>query len=125
MERHKIGLTAGTLKDMCTLVNVGIDPVSTPVEFETVGDDLNGIPIEAGFGTTAWEWEMLPQRDYDLLLELQGDVSGKAMYIHTAKRSGASGIEFATYACIAKRPVFERREQLICYGVRMEFVQLV
>lgn len=125
MPRHKIGLTAVTMQNMCDLIKAGRDPVSTPVEFETVGDDLNGVPIEAGFGTAAWEWDVLSQEDYDFILELQGDVPGRAMYIYTTKRNGASGIDFDTYACIAKRPTFERREEFLCYGVRIEFVQLV
>lgn len=125
MNRHKLGTTLGTMHAICDLLQVGIDPVSTAVEYETVGDDLNGVPIESGFGVATWEWDVLAQEDFDNLLTMQGDVAGATMYVHTSKHDGASGIEFANYACIAKRPTFERREGLLCYGVKIEFVQMV
>lgn len=125
MQRHKLGLAAGTKKDVCNLLQAGVDPVSTPVEFETVGTDLDGVPIEAGFGAAVWEWEVLTQEDFDNLMTLQGDVPGKTMYVRTSKHDGAKGIEFGDYAVIAKRPTFDRREGLLCYGVKIEFVQMV
>lgn len=125
MQRHKLGLTAGTTVPMCDWFKTGAEPTSTPVEYETTGEDLDGVPIESGFGTTTWSWDLLPQEDYYFLLEQQGDVPGKTMYLHTSKRSGAAGIEFGDYEAIAKRPTFERREGLICYGVTMEFAQMV
>jgi len=125
MERHKLGTSLGTLKPICELIRVGKDPVSTPVIFQTVGTDLNGIPIEAGFGSAVWTWDTLPQEDYDFLLELQGDVPGVAMEVYTSKRSGASGIDFDNFACIMGRPVMESREGLICRNVKIEFTRMI
>lgn len=125
MQRHMIGTALATRKGACDLLRIGIDPISTPVEYTEVGSDLNGIPIEAGFGTTVWTWDVMTQEDYDVLLQLQGDTAGATMYIRTTKRAGTSGITFANFQGIAKRPVFDHREGLLCYGVKIEFVQLV
>lgn len=93
--------------------------------YEPIGTDLNGLPIEAGFGSTVWSWDYMPQEDYQFLLDKQGDVTGVAMTIYTQKRNGASGIEFDNYSCIMARPVFERREGLVCYGVSIAFMSLL
>ena len=125
MERHKLGLTALTKRPICEILIRAGEPKSSPVAYEIVGADLDGVPIESGFGVTTWEWPEMSQEDYDLLLELQGDVPGKTVYLHTTKRSGASGIDFGDYQAIAGRPTFESRERLICYGVQMPFTQMV
>lgn len=127
MQRHKIGSYAGGaagMLEICDLLRMRVDPVSTPVAFQEVGVDLNGVPIEAGFGACAWKWDVLPQDDFDRLLELQGDVAGAPLYIHTSNIAGASGIEFSTYSAVAKRPTCER-DGLLCNNVVMEFQRLI
>lgn len=120
MNRHKIGTSAGGVAGMQfaqDLISTHEEPRSTPVEYQAVGADLNGAPIEAGFGSTSWTWRVMPQSDFDTLLELQGDTPSASMYVRTAKRSGASGIDFANYSCIVARPVFGSRDGLLCYDV--------
>lgn len=111
--------------EICNLLRVRVDPISTPVAFQEVGTDLNGVPIEAGFGACTWTWDVLPQDDYDRLLELQGDVAGAPLYIHTSMKAGASGIEFNTYLAVAKRPAYENRDGLVCNNVTIEFQRLI
>ena len=109
----------------CELISTQEEPVSEPVAYEAVGSTLDGIPIEAGFGATSWRWSVMPQADFDRLLDTQGDAPGTAMLVRTAKRNGASGIDFANYNCIVGRPVFQTRERLVCYEVTMPIFQMV
>lgn len=128
MERHLIGTYAGGIAGMqafCDILSAGIDPQSDPVSYEVVGTDLTGAPIEAGFGSTELRWEILSQADYDLLLDLQGDVPGAAMYARAQKRNGASGIDFANYSVMAGRPVFDSRDYLNVRGVRIPLTMMV
>lgn len=128
MQRHKWGTYAGGvagLQDICEIVNIGIDPESDPVTYEAVGTDLDAKPIESGFGSTEWRWNVMSQADYELLLAKQGDAPGTLMTVRTQKRSGASGIDFANYYAMVGRPVFGRREGLVVYEVRMPLTRLV
>lgn len=128
MQRHKIGTYAGGvagLQDICEIINLGIDPQSDPVNYESFGVDLDGKPIESGFGSTEWRWDVMSQADYEFLLSEQGDTTGTLMTIHTQKRNGASGIEFDNYYAIVGRPTFGRREGLVVYDVRIPMTRLV
>ncbi len=128
MERHQLGPYAGGvagMKPLCGILASGQEPQSTPVTYDEIGVDLTGVPIEAGLGHTTLEWvEPLPQSDYQFLLDLQGDAPGARLYARAQERHGASGIDFANYLVVAKRPTFERRDQLYCYGVQMELVAM-
>lgn len=127
MERHKLGTYAGGvagLQAICDIMGGG-EPTSTPVIYESIGTDLNGIAIEAGFGSTTLHWDYLIQPDYQFLLELQGDVPSNPMTARAPKRSGASGIDFANYSCVAARPTFERRDGIVCYGVAMPLTMML
>jgi hypothetical protein len=126
MQRHKIGTVSfAAMYDICELLRVRVDSVSTPVAYASVGNDLNGVPIEAGYGQAMWTWDVLPQDDYDRLLELQGDTPGASVYVRSSKKAGASGIEFANFTAIAKRPEFEGRDGLICHNVKLELIKMV
>lgn len=127
MQRHKIALYASGvagLKDICTLLNVGADPVSTFQEYaEIIGNDLNGQPIEAGLPQATWTWALMPQADFEYLLAF----TNAHVYIRTRNNSGASGFDFANYSCYASRPVGEFSEEtpLIRTNVSITFVALV
>lgn len=125
MERHKLGTQAGGvagMADVCKYVRG--NPKSSPVTYEEVGIDLTGQPIEAGLGSCAWVWDVLPQKEYDLLLAFQGDQAGRSVYLRTSLRGGASGVDFADFLGVMKRPTFSERTQLLCYEVSIEFVQM-
>lgn len=110
---------------MCSFLNTGAEPDSDPVSYAGIGNDLDGIPIEAGFGETEWRFAVLPQSDYEFLLAQQGDVAGTAMTVRTQKRSGASGIDFGNYQAVVGRPTFGRREGLVVYDIRMPITRMV
>lgn len=128
MERHKLGLYSDGLANMleiCELMKNAGEPTADPVSYEQLGEDLNGVPIEVGFGHTELSWRVMPQSDYDFLLEWQGDVPGTEVYARTQQRSGASGIDFGNYSAIAGRPTFGSREGLTVYDVRLPLTVMV
>lgn len=128
MNRHKIGTVAGGmagLQFVSDIISTCEEPKSDPVSFEQIGTDLNGMPIEAGFGSAVWNFSVMPQADYDYLLELQGNTPAATMIVHTAKKSGASGIDFANYTAVVGRPTFARRVGLLCYDVTIPLTNLV
>mgnify|MGYP001178120661 CR=1 FL=1 len=124
MERHRLGFTLGTMKTIDQIIHLGVDPISVPVTYAEVGQDLSAVPIEAGFGSAKWSWVSMAQADYDLLLDLQTNVPGIAVYVRTSKKSGASGIDFANFTAIAKRPNAEERVGLLCKNVTLEFIKM-
>lgn len=127
MQRHKIGLYASGvagMKDICELLHIGADPISTFQEYtEIIGNDLNGQPIEAGLPQATWTWALMPQKDFEYLL----DFTNAHCYIRTRNNSGASGFDFDNYSCYASRPVGEFSEEtpLIRTNVSITFVALV
>jgi hypothetical protein len=128
MERHMWGSYAGGVAGMrpfCEILKIGIDPASEPVTYQTVGFDLDGAPIEAGFGRTELTWGSLSQEDYGFLLDYQGDVPGTEMYVRAQKRNGVSGIEFANYTAMVGRPTFDSREALVVHNVRIPLTMMV
>ena len=128
MQRHKIGTQAGGvagMQDICTLLSVGVDPESDYQEYaDVVGTDLNGAPIEAGFPQTSWRWSMMPQADFQYLLDFVASTGNGNVYIRTRKNSGASGFDFADYLAVVKRPKSGTRQGLLVRDVLLEFVML-
>jgi len=124
MQRHKIGLYTGGvsgMKPICDILQIGIDPISTFQEYtDIVGVDLNGQPIEAGFATATWTWEIMPQSDFDRLLEF----ANARVVIRTRHNSGASGFDFGNYYAYCSRPTAEV-DGLIRRGVEMKFIALI
>lgn len=128
MKRHRIGTYAGGTAGMLFLsdmLSICEDPTADPVMYAQVGVDLNGTPIEAGWGQTEWSWRVMPQSDFDRLLDLQGNTTGTTMYVRTQKRSGASGIDFANYSAMVGRPAFGSRAELLCYDVRIPITMML
>lgn len=129
MQRHLIGTQAGgvaAMKSICNLLEIGIDPISTFQEFtETVGVDLNGAPIEAGFATAQWTWEIMPQKDFDRLLGLVSNGASADVTIRTRNNSGASGFDFSNYTAIMQRPKVGTRAGLLMRNITVEFTTLV
>jgi hypothetical protein len=128
MQRYMLGTQAqgvAGMKSFCDLLQYNSEPTSGPVEYDTIDDDLTSVPIEAGFGHLVLAWTDLTQEDYNRLLDLQGDNSGACMYARLPSRSGTTGIDFANYSVMAKRPVFESRDGLMCRNVTMELVRIV
>lgn len=127
MQRHKIGLYASGvagMEDICSLLNIGTDPVSTFTEYtEIIGNDFNGQPIEAGLPQATWTWETMPQRDFEYLLAF----TNQHVYIRTRNNSGATGFDFANYACYASRPTAELSDEspLIRKSISISFVALI
>ena len=127
MQRHKLGTLAGGiagLEDICSLLAIGVDPDSDPVNYDVVGTDLTGAPIEAGFGTTAWRWSVMPQSDYQYLLDFIAATGSGNVTIRTKKQTGASGYDFGNYTAVMKRPT-ANQEGLLQRNVVVEFVHLV
>lgn len=116
---------AGT-KSICNFLTIGIDPISTFQEFtDKVGVDLNGAPIEAGFATAIWTWDVMPQQDFDYLLGLVSNGSSAEVTIRTRNNSGASGFDFADYTAIMQRPKAATRIGIVLKNITVEFVTLV
>ena len=114
------------MKDICSLLNIGIDPISTFLEYtEIVGLDLNNAPIEAGFSTAKWTWDIMPQKDFDYLLNLVSNGASAEVTIRTRNNSGASGYDFQNYSCIMQRPKSANREGLLIRNIVVEFTTLV
>lgn len=128
MIRHKLGTYAGGVAGMlgiCDVLSIHSDPDSTFKEYSSVvADDLNGKPIEAGFPTATWTWPVMPQADFDRLLDYLGGASSVSVYIRTRNNSGASGFDFANYLAVMRRPVAEQ-EGLLRNRVVIEFTGLV
>lgn len=124
MERHKLGTAIGGvagLKDICNLLDVGVDPTSTYLEYaEIPGPDLTGTPIEAGLPRATWTWPVMSQTDFNRLLAYRGDVC-----IHTRQNTGTSGYDFDNFTAVMGRPTAGSREGLLCRNVTCEFYALV
>lgn len=124
MERHQIATQSegvSKLTDMCTLLAVHVDPVSTYLEYsESPGVDLTGTPIEAGLPRATWTWSVMSQADFEILRGYQGDV-----YIHTRQNSGTSGYDFDTFTAVMSRPTAASRDGLLVHNVTCEFLALV
>lgn len=124
MQRFKIGSFAGGLAgmdDICNLLSIGADPTNNYKDYtDIVGQDLTTADIQAGFPTDTWTWTVMPQRDYDILLALTGQV-----YIRTVKQTGASGRDATNYTAILHQPTFTRREGLVVYNVELQLTGLV
>lgn len=129
MQRHKVGTQAGGvagMKDICSLLNIGIDPISTFLEYtEIVGLDLNNAPIEAGFSVAKWTWEVMPQKDFDYLLNLVSNGASAEVTIRTRNNSGASGFDFSDYTAVMQRPKAAAREGIVLKNISIDFVRLV
>ena len=107
------------------LISTHEEPKSEPVAYASPGNDLDGTPIESGLGFAVWHFSVMPQADYDTLLDLQGDVPGVRMYVRTSKRNGASGIDFENYSAIVGRPAFASREGLLVYDVTIPLTLMI
>lgn len=129
MQRHKIGTYAGgvaAMKSICDLLEVGIDPQSTFKEYsETVGNDLTGAPIEAGFPTASWTWDVMPQKDFDRLLGLVSNGASAQVIIRTRNNSGTSGYDFDNFSAIMNRPKAGIRDGLVLKNITVDFSMLV
>lgn len=128
MQRHKLATLAqgvAGMHDICNLLNVGIDPVSTFQEYtEVIGNDLNGAPIEAGLPQATWAWDVMSQSDFQYLLNFIGATGSGSVYVRTRNNSGESGYDFANYLAVMTRPVAEEREGLLMRGVTVTFLQM-
>lgn len=129
MQRHKIATQAqgvAGFKDMCTLLDVGVDPLSTFQEYsEVVGTDLTGAPIEAGLPQATWSWDVMTQTDFQRLLDYVSSGASAYVYIRTRNNTGASGLDFNNYLCVMARPQFSEREGLIVRGITVNFTAMV
>lgn len=127
MERHKLGTSAGGvagMKDICHLLDVGVDPVPTFQEYsEIVGTDFNNVPIEAGFARASWTWDVISQTDFNRLLDFTTNGFGN-VYLRTRNNSGASGFDFADYSAVMTRPKASSQQGLLARNVVVEFVGL-
>lgn len=126
MQRHKLGTYAGGvvgMDDICSLLSIGIDPDSS-LTYPVIGNDLNGAPIEAGFPTVRWQWDVMPQSDFEYLMNFIGATGNATVTIRTKKQTGASGFDFGNYRGIMKRPT-ATYEGLLRKNVVLEFVNLV
>lgn len=129
MQRHKIGTYAGGVAGMnsiCDLLQIGIDPDSKFREYaEVVGTDLTGAPVEAGFPTATWTWDVMPQADFDRLLGLVSNGASAQVTIRTRNNSGASGFDFDNYTAVMQRPKAGIRDGLVLRNVTVDFSMLV
>lgn len=129
MQRHLIGSYAGGvagMKPLAEILNVRVDPVSTPITYAEVGTDLTGTPVENGYGTCTWTWDVLAQEDFQYLLDFVGTNPGAQVYIRTRLTSGAMGADFANFEGVMKRPVSESIESgLLRRNVTVTFQGLV
>lgn len=128
MERAKLGTLANgvaVMNDMCNLLSVGVDPETEFVEYtEVVGADLTGAPVEAGFPKATWRWAVMPQSDFQWLLDFIASTGSGNVYLRTRNNSGASGFDFANYSAIMARPKAGARQGLLVRDVVIEFIGL-
>lgn len=129
MQRHKLATQAqgvAGFKDMCTLLDIAIDPVSTFQEYsEVVGTDMTGAPIEAGLPMASWAWDVMTQTDFQRLLDYVSSGASAYVYIRTRNNTGESGLDCANYLAVMARPSFSEREGLLVRGVTINFTALV
>jgi hypothetical protein len=126
MERHRLGTYAGGVaatKPICELLSVGVDPEST-LGYDVIGMDLDNAPVEAGFPSAIWRWAVMPQSDFQYLLDFIAATGSGNVTIRTKQPSGASGFDFVNYTAVMKRPS-AGYEGLLRRDVVLEFIQLV
>lgn len=104
--QYKIGLTEIGMASLCDVLKIGDDPVASFQEYaEVVGDDLNQMPIEAGFPNATWRWDRpMTQEDFNTLLGYFASASGTVIYIQTRNNVGGSASDYTVYAARMKRP---------------------
>lgn len=113
------------MKEICDLLDVSNDPISTFQEYsEVVSQDLTGANIEAGFPTATWHWEQMNQADFQRLLNFIGSTGSGNVYLHTRLNQGASGYTFRTYSAIMQRPIGGERQGQNVMDVNINFVML-
>ena len=110
-------------KPICELLNIGIDPQSA-LTYDVVGTDLDGKPIEAGFPSAVWRWAVMPQSDFQYLLDFIAATGSGNVTIRTKSQSGASGYDFSNYTAVMKRPT-ATYEGMLRRDIVLEFVRLV
>lgn len=104
--QFQIGLTEIGMVSLCDVLDIGVDPISSFQEYaDVVGDDLNQMPIEAGFPTAAWQWNIpMTQKDFNALVGYFTSALNAVVYIRTRNNVGASASDYTTYAARMKRP---------------------
>lgn len=120
----QIGTGVGTLQDVRVLA--GRNPgESFFQEFtEVVGQDGAGNPIEAGFPTAVWKWDLLTQAAFDELRNLCAGASA-AVYIRTRTNEGAPNYAYKIFAATMKRPRAGSQPGQLRKDVTIEFINLV
>ena len=127
MGQYKIGLYAsgvGAMKDICTLLFEGKEPISVFTEYtDVVGITLDGTNVEAGFPKVAWTWTELTQLDFNALLVF----ANQHVYIRTRTNAGTSGFVWQNYEGYANRVTGEIGDDktLLRTDVSLEIIALV
>lgn len=113
--QYQIGLDPGYsfsvapetfMQPLCDVLDSDEEPISEFQEYtDTVGTDLNGMPIEAGFPTASWAWNNpMTQKDYNTLLGYFASALGSLVYIRTRNNIGGSATAYGVYSAVMGRP---------------------
>lgn len=127
MSKYKIATLAqgvGGLQNVSDLLTeTHAEPFPAPYQdyTEIVGADFNGAPVRAGLPRCSWQWEWLPQADYNVLLGYLG-----AVYIQTTVDTGDGEYELKTYLATMIQPDAppERQTGKRRGAVRFDFVAM-
>lgn len=95
---------------------------------EMVGYSGTGRPVELGYPTCQWTWDVpLSAAEWKQLIDFVGDAAYAAVYIRTRTNRIQAGGEYtySNYSCIMERPTGESIPPYRYENISIKFTRLV